>query len=356
MAVRVWDSARRWLSQGEREWLLVSYGLMLAGAIILMVYPSVTAIVLMLPLLIATLFLPPRHTTWFAAVLLLVLTLETLWTYGTAMPGRRVVSFAIAIGMCLIVIVVAERRSTLGVAGVRTDSMLNDLRHRLSRQGVVPQLPSDWYADVALRSSGGTSFAGDFLVTRKSVSGHRLDLALVDVSGKGVEAGPKALLLSGAFGALLAALSPYDFLTRANEFVADQEWDEGFATAIHVSVDLRTGEYCLWSAGHPPAVQYQQGSGQWRVHEGAEGPALGLVAAADYPVVEGRLLRGDALLLFTDGLIEAAGRDVTTGLDALLGEGERLLSRGFEGAAGPLVDKLGSPSDDCALLVLHRRA
>ena len=67
----------------------------------------------------------------------------------------------------------------------------------------MPSLPPGWYSDVAIRSAGGASFSGDFLVTSRSLTDDRLDLALVDVSGKGVEAGPKSLLLSGAFSALL---------------------------------------------------------------------------------------------------------------------------------------------------------
>jgi hypothetical protein len=349
------DSTRRWLSQDEHGWLLALYGLVLASAVFLVYYQPATAIVLMFPLLLSTLFLSPRRTTGFAVFLLVVLMAETIYSYGAELPARRVVSVAIAVAMCLTVMLVARRRATLGVAGARTDSLLIDLRERLGRQGALPSLPKGWYADYAIRSAGGTKFAGDFLVTRKTVSEDRLDLVLVDVSGKGVEAGPKSLLLSGAFAALLSALPPDDFLPRANDFVLDQDWDEGFATAVHVSFSLRTGDFCLWSAGHPPAVHFRYGSGSWRAYEDIEGPALGLVRAAEYTRVDGRLQRGDALLLFTDGLIEESRRDLSIGLDTLLGEGERLLHTGFEGAAEPLVRKLGAVTDDCALVLLHRK-
>jgi hypothetical protein len=356
MAASAWDTTRRWLSQDEHGWLVALYALVVAGVVFLMLYPPATAIVLVFPLLLATLFLSPRRTTWLAIILLVVLALESTYSYGMDLPARRIVSFSLAVVMCLVVILVARRRATIGVAGMRTDAMLDDLRNRLGRQGKVPPLPRGWYADVAVRSSGGTTFAGDFLVTRKSLSDDRLDLVVVDVSGKGVEAGPKSLLLSGAFGALISALPPDEFLRRANDFVVDQDWSEGFATAIHISVNLRTGDFCLWSAGHPPAVHFKYGSGQWKAYEDNEGPALGLVRSVEYKLVEGRLQRGDALLLFTDGLIEESRRDLSIGLDTLLGEGERLLRRGFEGTAAPLVEKLGSASDDCALVVLHRRS
>src|SRR5262249_14274293 len=129
---------------------------------------------------------------------------------------------------------------------------------------------------------------------------------------------------------------------------------EGFATAVHLSLDLHTGEYELRSAGHPPAVQLNAGSGRWGVHE-VDGPVLGLIANAGYSCVTGRLQRGDALLLYTDGLVETPQRDISLGIDKLLGQGERLLRVGFEQGAHRLIDKLESMNDDRALLLLHRR-
>jgi serine phosphatase RsbU (regulator of sigma subunit) len=72
-------------------------------------------------------------------------------------------------------------------------------------------------------------------------------------------------------------------------------------------------------------------------------------------VVTGRLNRGDALLLFTDGLVETPQRDISRGIDRLLGQGEQLLRGGIEGVARRLIDRTESISDDRALLLLHRR-
>ena len=48
------------------------------------------------------------------------------------------------------------------MTGVRGDAILLDVSERMSAQGRIPDLPARWYADVATRASGGTSFAGDF--------------------------------------------------------------------------------------------------------------------------------------------------------------------------------------------------
>jgi len=252
------------------------------------------------------------------------------------------------------VLLTSFRRSRLGVAGALGESMLVDLRDRIMSQGMLPALPPGWYAESALRSAGGTPFAGDFVVASRPGWGSRLELCVCDVSGKGEEAGTRALLLTGAFGGLLTSLPPAEFLPAANEYLLRQHWLEGFATAIHISIDLDTGDFELRSAGHPPAAQLRSGSGRWVVHD-SEGPALGLLEDADYLPVRGRLDRGDAVLLYTDGMVETRGRDIQSGIDRMLGQSDRLLQQGFEDGARRLIDTVGTRTDDRALLLVHRR-
>ena len=103
-----------------------------------------------------------------------------------------------------------------------------------------------------LSPAGGGPFAGDFVVSALRDDGRRLELALVDVSGKGVDAGTRALLLSGALGGLLGSVRPDGFLPAANRYLDRQEWDEGFATAVHLVLDLVDGQL-LGRVGRPPA-------------------------------------------------------------------------------------------------------
>ncbi len=266
-------------------------------------------------------------------------------------PGAVLVVAATA----AIVHLLARSRGRLGVQGTRGDSMLVDLRDRLTAQGEMPDLPEGWSAEVVLRSAGGASFSGDFLVATRSDDGSHLEVALVDVSGKGVDAGTRALLLSGALGGLLGAKEPSDFLPAANAYLLRQDWDEGFATAVHLVLDLRTGDYAVHSAGHPPVALFDAGSGRWSLVE-AGGVVLGLLPDVSYAGGHGRLDRGDALILYTDGLVEIPGRDLSVGIDKLLGEAERLVPRGFHGGADTLVTKVAGTSPDDRGLVLIWRA
>lgn len=271
--------------------------------------------------------------------------------------GRAVALGAIltVVATAAIVHMSARSRARLGLQGTRGESMLVDLRDRLTAQGEMPQLPSGWSAEIALRSAGGSSFSGDFLVAERSDDGSALEVALVDVSGKGMDAGTRALLLSGAFGGLLGSVPHEDFLTSTNRYLLRQHWDEGFATAAHVQIDLITGEYAVSTAGHPPAVQFAAGSGRWRAASGSSGPLLGVFPDAKFVSEHGRLERGDALLLFTDGIVEKPGQDLAVGIDKLVGEAERLVAHGFRHGAHRLIERVAATyNDDRAVVLIWR--
>ena len=256
--------------------------------------------------------------------------------------------------------ILARTREKLGVKGLRGDRMLLELRDRIRAQAKLPALGEGWGSSVVLKPAGGSSFGGDFVVW--ACDGKTLEVALVDVSGKGIDAGTRALLLSGAFGGLLGSVPRDEFLPACNAYLRRGAATEGFVTAIHLSLELASGEYVIASAGHPPALHYDGAAGRWRLTR-AHGIVLGVVPdlrGAPTETERGVLPRGDALMLYTDGLVEAPGRDIDMGTDRLLGEAERILAGGvggFRAGAPALVDAVqrGSDgSDDCALALIWR--
>jgi hypothetical protein len=305
---------------------------------------------LMVPLLLGSILLGPHRLPLFVVLILALLVVALV--LQPSLTARTWGAFAIQVLMCAVVLLASLRRARLGVGLTAGESMFVDLRDRISRQTGLDRLPSGWYVETALESAGGTAFAGDFLVATRPTP-QRLEVALVDVSGKGEEAGVRALLLAGAFGGLLGALPPAAFLPAANDYLLRQDWDEGFATAIHLSVDLGSGAFEVRSAGHPPAALRKAGSGRWLALP-SEGPILGVVEDASFTGDSGVLQPNDTLLLYTDGMVERPRRDIELGIDRMLGEAEQVLRRGVEGAARRLVDSLGSRSDDRAVLVLTR--
>lgn len=355
-------SIARGLSRPIR-WILWRHPVVPAVLLILMAvlmyvliarYPSVMPWSSFLPLVVlAGLFLPPR---WLALVLVAIAGLmgAEQWFHGGAKPnfvGASVVTAMVAAAMTWL----SVSRARLGVHGTLGESMLVDLRDRLRAHGELPALPEPWHAEVALEAAHGESFSGDFVVAAHSNTGDRLEVALVDVSGKGVTAGTRALLLSGALGGLLGAMDPADLLGAANTYLIRQGWGEGFATAVHVGLDLESGRFSLGSAGHPPAVKFSAGSGRWQILDAENGPLLGVLDGAAFPRFDGRLDRGDALLLYTDGVVETRTRDLSVGIDRMLGAAERLMSRGFAGGASRIcAAPLAGETDDRAVVLLWR--
>jgi len=299
------------------------------------------------PLLLGSLMLPLRPF----AVLVTVQGAAIAAAFGVMDETPQLRSTVVVLGVLALIMVVAVARNRLGPTG---ESMLIDLRDRLNSQSELPELPAGWSAEAVMRSAGGAQFAGDFVVAAKTQRGDAVEIVVVDVSGKGLAAGTRALLLSGAFGGLLGALPPEQFLPAANDYLLRQEWSEGFATAAHLSLSLLTGRFELRTAGHPPGVQLHAGSGRWEVHT-SSGPALGLLDEADFVPTAGQLQHGDALMLFTDGLVETAERDFTLGIDKLVGEAERMGRDGFSDGAQRLLDRLDVSTDDRALVFVHRR-
>ena len=337
----------------EATWLAAL--LLLCGVLgVLAVKQFVPLSTFVVPVLVGGLTLSMRGLVWVLGIAGALIIGLTVALSSQGLMTLRLGSLGVVVVTAAIMVWNARSRMNLGVAGTRGESMLIDLRDRLKSQGVLPALPRPWYAEAVMRSAGGASFAGDFIVAAKVPGGDVLEVAVVDVSGKGLGAGTRALLLSGAFGGLLGSVPPEQFLPAANSYLLRQEWGEGFATAVYLVLDLRTGVFQIRTAGHPPAVQLHAGSGRWAVQI-CEGPVLGVMEHARFSVAHGRLHPGDALLLYTDGLVETPQRDIMLGIDKLLGEAERLATHGFDHGASRLVDRIASQNDDRALVLLHRR-
>ncbi|MER6102024.1 PP2C family protein-serine/threonine phosphatase [Streptomyces sp. NPDC001832] len=313
---------------------------------------------LVLPIVVGGLLLRPASLLGLYATAATALIVESLalGPYEDG-PARVTPGIVLVVAACgFFGLVLAQFRARVGVPWRRGGTMLFDLRERIRVQSALPRLPQGWHREMSLRPAGGQSFSGDFVVAARTNGGRTLEAVLTDVSGKGMDAGSRALLLSGAFGGLLGSLPPHAFLTAANGYLLRQDWDEGFATSIHLVLDLESGDYELFSAGHPPAMQLHSGSGQWE-EKAAEGPLLGVYDGAQFDAVKGSLAPGDVLMLFTDGLVEASDRDIAEGIDRLTGEADRYVTTGFEGAAWHLIEACAKDvNDDRALLLLSRKS
>ena len=309
--------------------------------------------VMILPILAGGLLLWPRALRFYFVIVAGALAYD----WADDKVGAGIVATVVV--TAVFADVLARTREKLGVKGMRGDQMLIELRDRIRAQGTLPDLGNGWESSVVLKPAGGASFGGDFVVSAVDADAKTLEVALVDVSGKGIDAGTRALLLSGAFGGLLGSVPREQFLPACNAYLRRAPTTEGFVTAIHLHLDLASGEYVIDSAGHPPAVHYDGASGHWRVTD-ARGIVLGVVSdlsSVPASTERGVLQRGDALMLYTDGMVESPGRDIDAGTDRLLGEAERMVTAGFRAGAPGMVAAIQRDmggADDCAVALIWR--
>jgi len=234
--------------------------------------------------------------------------------------------------------------------------MMLDLAEHLKLISSPPDCGGRWEVEVALAIADGAPIGGDFIVFDAPPNMRRLQAVVVDASGKGADAATRSLMLAGAIAGLLGEVPSEVLLPAVNRHILRLGWEEHFATAAHLDVDLETGEFRIGVAGHPAVARLHAGSGKWELLR-ATGPALGLLSDVAWPQHRGRLAPGDILVVVTDGVIETPGEDLDVGLDRLLGQAEYLVLSGFaEGAARLLDTRRDAGRDDAQVLVVaHQR-
>jgi serine phosphatase RsbU (regulator of sigma subunit) len=288
-----------------------------------------------------------------------VASLTAVFTTEGLSPDQLSISGFVMIGTALVVAVVqASRRDRLGLRQVSAEKVIGLIRDRLLIQAQLPEVPAGWTIDIQQRPADGAAISGDFVSNRLVCDGTNqvLHLAVIDVSGSGIAAGPRALLLSGAVGGLLGSVDPDDFLGAANDYLSRQQWSLGFASAIYVRLDLNTGEYGIRVAGHPPAVHFRPDQAPpWRT-SAAAGTVLGVLPTLTGVVDEDVLKPGEALFLYTDGVVEDRTRDIDSGTMRLKDSVELLAARDtWDGVAGYLIERVPTMHDDDRTVVMIRR-
>jgi sigma-B regulation protein RsbU (phosphoserine phosphatase) len=252
--------------------------------------------------------------------------------------------------------------ATLGyVAAKRSlhrDHLFNEIQKELEiarriQTSILPRAyPDSDHFTVAARYVPMTSVAGDFydfLLTDPQQAG----LLIADVSGHGV---PAALIASmvklAATSQRANAADPATLLSGMNT-VLHGNTQEQFVTAAYVYLDAASATLRYSAAAHPPMLLLRAGN----VVELAEnGLMLAAFSFATYSTAEYPLEPGDRLVLYTDGLLEAAN---ATGeefgshrLSALLKDSARLNP---EAAADHIVSSLQtwskSQNDDLTVLI-----
>jgi sigma-B regulation protein RsbU (phosphoserine phosphatase) len=203
---------------------------------------------------------------------------------------------------------------------LQRDRQLNEIQKELEvarrmQLSILPAgFPDSANFRVAARYVPMTSVAGDFydfIVADERHAG----VLIADVSGHGV---PAALIASmvklAATSQRANAADPARLLAGMNSALRGNT-QEQFVTAAYVYLDSISGTMKYSAAGHPPMLLLRRGA----MMEVAEnGLILASFEFATYANITNPLEAGDRLLLYTDGVIEAANAQGDSfGQDAL---------------------------------------
>jgi GAF domain-containing protein len=206
------------------------------------------------------------------------------------------------------------------------------------------------YESAAYVDVGGDVF--DFL----ELDDGRVAVVLGDVTGHGVAATADMALAKYVFRSLAREHpEPAEFLEYANGVVVDEVELGKFVTMAYVAVsgDGRVQSGC---AGHPrPRIVAPEGVRSLE----SEGLALGIESGERYAQTEAQLPPGAALVLYTDGVIEARHDGDQFGVDRL----DEVVRAELAGSAQAIADAVvsacrafagGELGDDCAIVVIKR--
>jgi sigma-B regulation protein RsbU (phosphoserine phosphatase) len=201
--------------------------------------------------------------------------------------------------------------------------------------------------------------SGDYCdVVAQPESGGGLFFAVGDVSGKGVAASMLMSHLRAIFRMLISGGLPLDQqIERANRVFCESTGSTNFATMIWGKAGLN-GEVEICNAGHCAPLLVRRGQ---VTSIAPSGLPLGMFCGGTYATERLKMGQGESLVIFTDGLSEAAnGTDVEYGTERLL----RLVEKGSEHPPEILVRscledlaafQAGAPKrDDLSVMAIHR--
>ena len=190
----------------------------------------------------------------------------------------------------------------------------------------------------------------------------RLVIALGDVSGKGTAA---ALLMSSLHAAVHAQAGSHDTLVETisavNRYLADNIPPNRFVTLFYAELDPASGALSFLNAGHnPPLIVHAAGTVEQLASGGLP---LGIKRDAEYREGRTQLQPGDILVIYSDGVTEAASPSGEEFGPTRLYE---VVSRNIDASAAGVRDRIESAltkfsqgtqaADDITLVIVKRQA
>ena len=258
--------------------------------------------------------------------------------------------------LILLVLLVLELADRVGLK--RDLEIARDIQRMLLPEK-PPTLPG---LDIAFATKAANTVAGDYYdaFLRSNTDDSRLLVIVADVAGKGIPAGLLMAAVQTGLHTLAADPVPLiELAVRLNRSMCQRSGGgRHLITAFLAELDTSTRSLTWVNAGHNPPILLRSGGALEHLEEG--GLPLGAFPASTYQSGCTELRSGDALYIYTDGVVEALdesgaeyGEDRLAKLVAAFGtiDAAARLSRIFES-----VDRFAGATpqyDDITCLVLR---
>lgn len=176
----------------------------------------------------------------------------------------------------------------------------------LIQAGLLPSKPpSITGMDLAGKTTACRTVGGDYFDFIEFPDG-RVAMLVGDVAGKGM---PASLLMSSLQARVQVLFEDGDDLAkkvgRLNKSICANCPDNRFITFFMTVANPATGELVYTNAGHNPPVLVRKAGG-FELLKGGGGVILGILPIAQYKEAAVQMEPGDILVLFSDGVTEAA--------------------------------------------------
>jgi PAS domain S-box-containing protein len=253
------------------------------------------------------------------------------------------------------------RRAGVAIDNARLYRERSYIARTLQESLLPPELPVVPGAEVAARfhpAGEATEVGGDFYDMFDT--SHGWGIVMGDVCGKGADAAAVTALARYTLRTLgVQETSPAEVLRKLNDALLRQRTDRRFCTVAYASMNVNgqgTADVCLATGGHPlPYVLRADGTVE---AVGVPGTLLGVLPDVRLTDTAVDLARGDLLVLYTDGVIEARGPSGMFGNEELAAvlagcAGLDAISVATRIESAALEIQEGTARDDIAILVVR---
>jgi serine phosphatase RsbU (regulator of sigma subunit) len=293
---------------------------------------------------------------WTAAVVPVATPAETIaaLTILSFRPGSPISEETIDVALAI------AGQAALAIDNARLYQQQKEFADTMQRSLLPREHPSIPNLEVGqvYESSDRLDVGGDLYDFLELPDG-RLAVVLGDVTGHGVEATADMAMAKFVFRSLAREHpEPGDFLAAANDVVVGEIAPGKFITMTYVAVDPARGAVACANAGHP-APRLVLPDGTVTALE-SPGLVLGIDAGQEYAEARAQLPPDAAIVLYTDGVVEARNGGNLYGprrLDELIRQQRHLPAAALARAVTEDARRYagGELSDDLAVVVIQRR-